>query len=152
SDHLGRRQTLPASRSLRFGADSPLRSTMTRGFEYSDCWVDDARLVVLNAMAAREQGAHVHTRTRCVSAQRRHGLWHLHLERADGSRLSIRSRALVNACGPWVSRFIEDELKHRSHLLIRLVQCRHNVVPHLYEGPQTYNLQNVALRVVFDNH
>jgi glycerol-3-phosphate dehydrogenase len=148
-DHLGRRQTLPASRSLRFGADSPLRPTMTRGFEYSDCWVDDARLVVLNAMTAREHGAHVHTRTRCISAQRRHGLWHLHLERADGSRLSIRSRALVNACGPWVSRFIEDELKQRSPRQIRLVQGSHIVVPRLYEGEQAYILQNEDRRIVF---
>ena len=63
---------------MRFGADSPLKHEISHGFEYADCWVDDARLVVLNAMAAREQGAHIHTRTRCVSARSSKGLWHLH--------------------------------------------------------------------------
>ncbi|HAV88170.1 MAG TPA: glycerol-3-phosphate dehydrogenase, partial [Pseudomonas sp.] len=102
-DHLGKRERLAASRSLRFGADSPLKPELDHGFEYSDCWVDDARLVVVNAIAAREHGAHVHSRTRCVSARSSKGLWHLHLERADGSRYSIRARALVNATGPWVA-------------------------------------------------
>src|SRR5690606_39073021 len=92
-DHLGKRERLPASRGLRFGTDSPLKAEISRGFEYSDCWVDDARLVVLNAMAAREKGAHIHPRTRCVSARRSKGLWHIHLERSDGSLLSIRARA-----------------------------------------------------------
>ena len=69
-DHLGKRERLPGSRGLRFGAGSPLKAEIGRGFEYSDCWVDDARLVVLNAMAAREHGAHIHTRTRCISARR----------------------------------------------------------------------------------
>ncbi|HAO76954.1 MAG TPA: glycerol-3-phosphate dehydrogenase, partial [Pseudomonas sp.] len=64
-DHLGMRKKLPASQGLRFGSESPLKPAITRGFEYSDCWVDDARLVVLNAMAAREKGAHIHTRTLC---------------------------------------------------------------------------------------
>lgn len=79
-DHLGKREKLPASRGLRFTGSSPLKAEIRRGFEYSDCAVDDARLVVLNAISAREHGAHVHTRTRCVSARRSKGLWHLHLE------------------------------------------------------------------------
>ena len=148
-DHLGRRQTLPASRGLRLGADSPLQPAMTRGFEYSDCWVDDARLVVLNAMAAREHGAQVHTRTRCIGAQRSEGLWHVHLERADGSRLSIRSRALVNACGPWVASFLEDAVRQPSPHAIRLVQGSHIVVPRLYAGEHAYILQNEDRRIVF---
>ena len=100
-DHLGKREKAAglAWRALRRRQPAQeLRST--RGFEYSDCWVDDARLVVLNAMSAREHGANIHTRTRCVSARRSKGLWHIHLERADGSLLSIRARALVNAAGP----------------------------------------------------
>ena len=113
-DHLGKREKLAASRSLRFGAGSPLKAEISRGFEYSDCWVDDARLVVLNAMAAREKGAHIHSRTRCVSARRSKGLWHIHLERSDGSLFSIRARALVNAAGPWVARFIREDLKQES--------------------------------------
>ncbi|AYC33871.1 glycerol-3-phosphate dehydrogenase [Pseudomonas cavernae] len=148
-DHLGKREKLPASRALRFGAGSPLKAEITRGFEYSDCAVDDARLVVLNAMAAREQGAHVHTRTRCVSARRRKGLWHLHLEREDGSRYSIRARVLVNAAGPWVASLLEDGLKQPSPYAIRLIQGSHIIVPRLHDDEQAYILQNEDRRIVF---
>ncbi|MDW3712735.1 MULTISPECIES: glycerol-3-phosphate dehydrogenase [unclassified Pseudomonas] len=148
-DHLGKREKLPGSRGLKFGAGSPLKADIARGFEYSDCWVDDARLVVLNAMAARERGAHVHPRTRCVSARRSKGLWHIHLERADGTLLSIRARALVNAAGPWVAKFIKDDLKQKSPYGIRLIQGSHIVVPRLYEGEHAYILQNEDRRIVF---
>ncbi|WP_324709966.1 glycerol-3-phosphate dehydrogenase [Pseudomonas citronellolis] len=148
-DHLGRREKLPASRGLRFGADSPLQEHLRRGFEYADCSVDDARLVVLNAMAARERGAHVHPRTRSVSARRSKGLWHLHLERDDGSLYSIRARALVNAAGPWVAQFLRDDLRQRPPYGIRLIQGSHLVVPRLYEGEQAYILQNEDRRIVF---
>ncbi len=148
-DHLGKREKLPASRGVRFGAGSPLKSEINRGFEYSDCWVDDARLVVLNAMSAREHGAHIHTRTRCVSARRSKGLWHIHLERADGSLLSIRARALVNAAGPWVARFIREDLKQSSPYGIRLIQGSHIIVPRLFEGEQAFILQNEDGRIVF---
>lgn len=148
-DHLGRREKLPASRGLRFGADSPLKADITRGFEYSDCAVDDARLVVLNAMAARERGAHVHTRTRCVSARRSKGLWHLHLERSDGSLYSVRARALVNAAGPWVDRLLRDELRQKPPYSIRLIQGSHLIVPRLYDGDHAYILQNEDRRIVF---
>ncbi|MDZ4335304.1 MAG: glycerol-3-phosphate dehydrogenase, partial [Pseudomonas sp.] len=148
-DHLGKREKLAGSRGLRFGAGSPLQAEISRGFEYSDCWVDDARLVVLNAMAAREQGAHVHSRTRCVSARRSKGLWHIHLERSDGSLFSIRSRALVNAAGPWVAKFIREDLKQESPYGIRLIQGSHIVVPRLFDGEQAYILQNEDRRIVF---
>ena len=148
-DHLGKREKLPGSRGLRFGVGSPLQAGISRGFEYSDCWVDDARLVVLNAMNAREHGAHIHSRTRCVSARRSKGLWHIHLERADGTLLSIRSRALVNAAGPWVARLLKDDLKQKSPYGIRLIQGSHIVVPQLYEGEHAYILQNEDRRIVF---
>ena len=148
-DHLGKRKALPASRHLRFGAGSPLKAEIDQGFEYSDCWVDDARLVLLNAMAAREHGAHVHPRTRCVSARRSKGLWHIHLERADGSLLSIRARALVNAAGPWVASLVRDELKQQSPYGIRLIQGSHIIVPRLFDGEQAYILQNEDRRIVF---
>ncbi|VVM52903.1 Aerobic glycerol-3-phosphate dehydrogenase [Pseudomonas fluorescens] len=148
-DNLGKREKLAGSKSLKFGPDSPLKSEITKGFEYSDCWVDDARLVVLNAMAARENGAHVHTQTRCVSARRTKGLWHLHLERADGSLFSIRAKALVNAAGPWVAKFIRDDLKMESPYGIRLIQGSHLIVPKLYEGEHAHILQNEDQRIVF---
>ncbi|MGY3176608.1 glycerol-3-phosphate dehydrogenase [Pseudomonas sp. TE12234] len=148
-DHLGKREKLAGSKSLKFGPDSALKSEITQGFEYSDCWVDDARLVVLNAMAAREQGAHVHTQTRCVSARRTKGQWHLQLERSDGSRFSIRAKALVNAAGPWVAKFIRDDLKMESPYGIRLIQGSHLIVPKLYEGEHAHILQNEDQRIVF---
>ena len=148
-DHLGKREKLPASRGVRFGIDSPLKAEITRGFEYSDCSVDDARLVVLNAMAARENGAHIHPHTRCVSARRSKGLWHLHLERRDGSLYSVRARALVNAAGPWVDRFLREELRQKPPYGIRLIQGSHLIVPRLYDGEHAYILQNEDRRIVF---
>ncbi|MEG1679035.1 MAG: FAD-dependent oxidoreductase, partial [Stenotrophomonas sp.] len=138
-----------ASRSLRFGPGNPLKPAITRGFEYADCAVDDARLVVLNAMAAREKGAHIRTRTRCVSAQRVDGVWNVLLEHADGSQQSIQARALVNAAGPWVAKFIQDDLKLDAPYGIRLIQGSHLIVPKLYEGEHAYILQNEDQRIVF---
>ncbi|AZZ46183.1 glycerol-3-phosphate dehydrogenase [Pseudomonadaceae bacterium SI-3] len=148
-DNLGKREKLPASRGLRFGSESPLKPAIKRGFEYSDCWVDDARLVVLNAMAAREKGAHIHTRTQCLSAKRAGGIWHVELQRQDGSRFSLRAKALVNAAGPWVAQFIGENLQQRSPYGIRLIQGSHIIVPKLYEGEQAYIMQNEDRRIVF---
>jgi glycerol-3-phosphate dehydrogenase len=148
-DHLGKREKLPGSRSLKFDANSPLKAEITQGFEYSDCWVDDARLVVLNAMAARENGAHIHTLTRCVSAHRVNGIWQVQLERADGTLFSLQAKALVNAAGPWVAKFIRDDLKLDSPYGIRLIQGSHLIVPKLYEGPEAHILQNEDQRIVF---
>ncbi|MBD1550334.1 glycerol-3-phosphate dehydrogenase [Pseudomonas typographi] len=148
-DHLGKREKLRGSTSLRFGPRNPLKAEFKRGFEYSDCAVDDARLVVLNAMAAREHGAHIHTRTRCLNARRIKGLWHLHLERTDGSLFSIRAKALVNAAGPWVAQVIREDLQLPSAYGIRLIQGSHLIVPRLYEGEHAYILQNEDKRIVF---
>ena len=148
-DNLGKREKLPASRGLRFGEQSPLKPAIKRGFEYSDCWVDDARLVVLNAMAAREKGAHIHTRTQCLGAKRAGGIWHVELQRQDGRRFSLRAKALVNAAGPWVAQFIGDNLQQRSPYGIRLIQGSHVIVPRLYEGEQAYIMQNEDRRIVF---
>lgn len=148
-DHLGKRKRLGASRSLRFGPGYPLKPAISRGFEYADCAVDDARLVVLNAMAAREKGAHIHTRTRCLRAERVDGLWQVELQHADGRLQTIRARALVNAAGPWVASFIKDDLKLDAPYGIRLIQGSHIIVPRMYEGDHAYILQNEDQRIVF---
>ncbi|MEG9625127.1 glycerol-3-phosphate dehydrogenase [Pseudomonas guariconensis] len=148
-DHLGKRKRLGASRSLRFGPGNPLKPVITRGFEYADCAVDDARLVVLNAMAAREKGAHIHTHTRCLHAERVDGVWEVALQQADGSQRTIRARALVNAAGPWVASFIKDDLKLDAPYGIRLIQGSHIIVPRLYDGEHAYILQNEDQRIVF---
>ncbi|WP_345956632.1 glycerol-3-phosphate dehydrogenase [Pseudomonas fulva] len=148
-DHLGKRKRLGASRSLRFGAGSALKPAITRGFEYADCWVDDARLVVLNAMAAREHGAHIHTQTLCLGAKRVGALWEVEVQHADGSTRTVRAKGLVNAAGPWVAQFIKNDLKLDAPYGIRLIQGSHLIVPRLYEGEHAYILQNEDQRIVF---
>jgi glycerol-3-phosphate dehydrogenase len=147
-DHLSRRSLLPASRSIRLDAapwSSGLRAGLKHGFAYSDCRVDDARLVVCNAMDARDRGAAIHTRTECVSARREGEGWAVRL--GDGRQLT--ARALVNAAGPWVKRVLNERLDQPSADSVRLVRGSHVVVRKLYEGDHAFILQNDDRRVVF---
>lgn len=152
-DHLSTRCKLPGSRGLHLDAqnpDNPLNDAIKFGFEYSDCWVDDARLVVLNAIQAREQGAMLLTRTRCQSAHRKNGLWHIAVENMETGQVQyFRAKALVNAAGPWAQKFIEDGLKTKSPRNIRLIKGSHFVVPRLHNGDHAYILQNEDQRIVF---
>ncbi|WP_456316180.1 glycerol-3-phosphate dehydrogenase [Roseomonas elaeocarpi] len=158
-DHLGKREMLPGSENVRFRnsdgtPDSPLGSALKpgirRGFAYSDCWVEDSRLVVLNAMDARERGATIRTRTRFLDARREGGLWHATVEdRRSGAREVIRARALVNAAGPWVERVLKEGVGSATAKSVRLVKGSHIVVPRLYEGAQAYILQNDDRRIIF---
>ena len=147
-DHLGKREKLLGSNNVYFKEDSPLNSAITRGFEYSDCAVDDARLVVLNAMHAREKGADIVTRTRCLSARRDGQYWIVDLENEHG-QFQIKAKALVNAAGPWVAQFIKQDLELKSPYGIRLIQGSHIIVPKLYEGDKAFIMQNDDRRIVF---
>ena len=148
-DHLGKREKLAGSQHINFdAATSPLKEEITQGFEYSDCAVDDARLVVLNAMQAHELGAHIVTQTRCTSAYRENGLWVVHVENAHGA-YQVQAKALVNAAGPWVAKFIQQNLKQKSPHGLRLVQGSHIIVPRIYEGDKAFILQNDDQRIVF---
>jgi len=147
-DHLGRRTTLPGSRSERldrgpFG--NGLKPELRHGFSYSDCRVDDARLVVANAFDARARGAEVLTRTACLSARREQGLWRVRLA---GER-EVRARAIVNAAGPWVKGVLNERLAQPSAENVQLVKGSHIVLPRLYEGEHAFILQNDDRRVVF---
>ena len=155
-DHLAKRGQLPASKGLPLLADknNPLQNKLTHAFQYFDCKVDDARLVVANALQAQQQGARILTRTACQSAIRRGGLWHVTLEDgADASHrglnLQYRAKVLINATGPWAQSFIETRLKQPSPQDIRLVKGSHFVVKALYTGDQAYLLQNDDDRIVF---
>lgn len=153
-DHLARRVTLPASTGIRFGATDPLVSTIQRGFEYSDAWVDDSRLVVLNAMAARQHGATILTRSRCQSVSRHGKLWQVELSdqcsgQCSGQLSQYQARAVVNAAGPWVASLFEQTIPGPTPQKIRLVKGSHIVVPKLHNDPQAYILQNVDQRIVF---
>jgi glycerol-3-phosphate dehydrogenase len=150
-DHLGRRRTLPASRAVRLSADplgAPLQRRAVDGFVYSDCWVQDARLVALLARDAAARGAEILTRTALVDARRERGGWRLELARPDGSRDVVRARILVNAAGPWVPGIMRLA-GLRSDAAERLVKGSHIVVPRLYEGDQAHILQNDDRRIVF---
>jgi glycerol-3-phosphate dehydrogenase len=148
-DHLAKRELLPASRGIRFAQGSPLVNDITRGFEYSDGWVDDARLVVLTARAAAERGAKILTRTRCVKASRKGGTWNVTLEDATGVTRCVQARALVNAGGPWVSRILGEAVKMPDPKQIRLVKGSHVVIPRINDDPEAYILQNEDGRIVF---
>jgi glycerol-3-phosphate dehydrogenase len=149
-DHLGKRTSLPASTGLRFGADSVLKPEIVRGFEYSDCWVDDARLVLANAQMVTRKGGEVKTRTRATSARRENGLWIVEAQDIDsGETFTWRARGLVNATGPWVKDFFDDGLKLPSPYGIRLIKGSHIVVPRVHNQKQAYILQNEDKRIVF---
>jgi len=152
-DHLGRNQHLPDSTGLNLrthAAGKPLKPGIKRGFEYSDCWTDDARLVVLNAVAAAENGALIRTRTRVEHAQRRDGVWEIALRDVDsGATETVRARVLINAGGPWVQDVIDNVVVSRSSARVRMVKGSHFVVPKLYEGNHAYILQNDDKRIIF---
>lgn len=153
-DHLGGRKKLPGTRSLdlhRMPEGAPIKDEYRRAFEYSDCWVDDARLVVLNALDAAQRGAQVLTRTACVAARRENGAWRVELrDMRNGSTRTVTARALVNAAGPWVSDVI-GRANAKSTRKVRLVKGSHIVTPKFWDGPHSYLVQNHDKRVIFIN-
>lgn len=153
-DHLGGRKRLPPSRGLDLAhapEGAPLRAEFRRGFEYSDCWVDDARLVILNLVDAARNGAKILPRTRAVGARRDGEVWRLEMKGEDGATHIVRARALVNAAGPWVQDVVQGVAGLNSVHSVRLVKGSHVVVPKFWSGPQAYLLQNEDRRVIFVN-
>ncbi len=151
-DHLARRELLPGSRGIdmrRHPAGAPLIDSIRRGFVYSDGWVDDARLVVLNALDASEHGATVLTRTKLVSAVRAGGEWLARLERADGLSIDVRAGAIANAAGPWVSELLQGALGRGATHSVRLVKGSHIVTRRLFEHDHAYIFQNPDKRIIF---
>jgi glycerol-3-phosphate dehydrogenase len=149
-DHLGGRKILPPTRSVDLRHDqvgAPLAKAFTRGFEYSDCWVEDSRLVVLCARDAADRGAEIRVRTRCTAAAREAGLWRLTL--AGERPGTVSARALVNAAGPWVSDFLSGVVRANAPSRVRLVKGSHIVVRKLWDGPQCYIFQNSDGRICF---
>ena len=144
-------RTLPGSRGVRL--DRPphravLQDRLTRGFEYSDCWVEDARLVVLAAMDAQARGATIQTRTECIALERGADRWRVTLRDAGGERV-VEAKAVVNAAGPWVDEIAALALGKRTAAHLRLVKGSHIVVPRSFPGEQAYILQQPDGRIVF---
>jgi glycerol-3-phosphate dehydrogenase len=153
-DHLGGRKRLPGCRNIdltREPEGKPIRADFKRAFEYSDCWVDDARLVSLNALDAKERGAMVMTRTTATSARRANGCWEVEFTSSGGEKSWVRAKAIANAAGPWVENVINGVAGSNSPRRVRLVKGSHIIVPKFWEGPQAYLLQNTDKRVIFVN-
>jgi len=151
-DHLGGRKTLPSSFGVdlstsRWGAG--LKKSFHRGFVYSDARVDDARLVVFNAISARENGADIRTHTKLTAARRAGGTWRMTLEDAKGQTQEVSARALVNAAGPWVKQVQDEVSAEPTQASVRHVKGSHIVVPRVHKEAHAYILQNSDHRIIF---
>jgi glycerol-3-phosphate dehydrogenase len=153
-DHIGGRHLLPPTRSVDLATDAvgkPLISgRYKKAFEYSDCFVDDARLVALNARDAADRGADIRTRARAVEIRQADGIWHVTMEDTlNGARTTINARALINAGGPWVEEVLTAGAGVNAKAKVRLVQGSHIVVRQLYAHDRAYMFQNTDGRIVF---
>jgi glycerol-3-phosphate dehydrogenase len=151
-DHLGGRKILPATRTVDLTRDEtglPLKPDFMRGFEYSDCWVEDARLVVITARDAADRGADIRTRTRCVSARRNGEFWTCTLEDAQAGKSEVKSKLLINTGGPWVSEVLGSVIGQNNPDKIRMVKGSHIVVDKLYDHDRSYIFQNTDGRICF---
>lgn len=152
-DHLGGRKILPPTKALdltRDAAGAPLKDMFRRGFEYSDCWVEDSRLVALNARDAADRGATVAVGTKLITADRVDGLWHLTLEdRSTGARHTVTAKGVANAGGPWVDDILRGKARLNTSDRIRLVRGSHIVTRKLFDHDRAYIFQNSDSRIVF---
>ncbi|MEM1276449.1 MAG: glycerol-3-phosphate dehydrogenase [Pseudomonadota bacterium] len=151
-DHMGGRKILPPTKTLdlsRDAAGEPLKDSYTKGFEYSDCWVEDSRLVVLNARDAADRGAVILPRMACVSASVEEGAWRVTLQSPDKTQSEIRAKAIVNAAGPWVEELTRNKIRLNTSEKVRLVRGSHIVVKRLFEHDRAYIFQQSDGRVVF---
>ncbi|MCC7642420.1 MULTISPECIES: glycerol-3-phosphate dehydrogenase [unclassified Janthinobacterium] len=151
-DMLAKREILPASSGIdltRHVAGTPLQPQFKRGFVYSDGWVDDARLVVLNAIDAADNGAHVLTRTRCMMLAREGDAWQATLQHASGTQTTVRARSVVNAAGPWTAEFLRQATPGGQGRHLRLIKGSHIVVKRLFDHDHAYIFQHPDGRIVF---
>lgn len=152
-DHLGKRKLLPKSQHLNLTKDpmgQPLKKDFKNGFSYADCFVEDARLVILNAMQAKQANATILPRTKMINAARYNSHWEITLQNTNTGELqTLKARILVNATGPWVEEVLKKQLKITPIHKIALVKGSHIVIPKFYPGEQAYILQNTDKRIVF---
>jgi glycerol-3-phosphate dehydrogenase len=152
-DNLAPRKKLPGTASInlaRHPAGQALKPGFDTAFMYSDCWVEDSRLVALNALDAAERGAEIRVRTQVLSARREGGLWRATVQdRATGETRDVRARAVVNSAGPWVADVLNGKLGLNTQKNVRLVKGSHIIVPKLFEGDHAFILQNKDKRIIF---
>ena len=150
-DNLGGRKILPGTRSVNLTQDEvgrPLKAKFAKAFEYSDCWVQDSRLVILNARDAAERGADIFTRTKVINAEREDDLWKITLSDENGER-DVYAKALVNAGGPWVADIIKNAVKLETREGVRLVRGSHIVTKKLFDHDRAYFFQGSDNRIIF---
>jgi glycerol-3-phosphate dehydrogenase len=151
-DHLGGRKRLPPTRTLDLTRDetgAPLTPGHAKGFEYSDCSVDDTRLVVLNARDAADRGAKILPHHKLVAASRAETSWEITSQDSAGTRHTFTARTIINAAGPWVDQVLTGILKASSPAHVRLVQGSHIVTRKLFDHDRAYIFQNADGRVIF---
>jgi glycerol-3-phosphate dehydrogenase len=156
-DHLGGRKRLPGTTTIDLSADPagrPLRPGFSKAFEYSDCWVDDARLVILNARDAANRGAVLKTRTKITSARRDNGIWTIAMRDGEtGATEQATAQLLVNATGPWVDKVLNEAVGdtdgQKAAHNVRLVKGSHIVVRALFDHDKAYIFQNADGRIIF---
>jgi glycerol-3-phosphate dehydrogenase len=152
-DHIGGRKLLPATKTLRRSSThklDALQDNLSLAFEYSDCWVDDARLVVLNAVDAAQRGATIHTQTECINLARSNTHWDADLRKADGTVEQIQCKAVVNAAGPWVETMASRANKALGDKAkVRLVKGSHIIINQHFEGEDSFFFQNADRRIIF---
>ncbi|WP_089948525.1 glycerol-3-phosphate dehydrogenase [Litoreibacter albidus] len=151
-DNLGGRNILKGTTSLSLSGTpegAPLEDRFEKAFEYSDCWIEDSRLVVLNARDAQARGAKINVRTKVVSAEQSDGIWNVTLEQQDGSQRVVQARMLINAGGPWVENVIRNTVRSNSTDGVRLVRGSHIVTRKLYDHDKCYFFQGEDGRIIF---
>ncbi|GEA61208.1 glycerol-3-phosphate dehydrogenase [Vibrio comitans] len=149
-DILASRNTLPGTRTVNLSQSGMFVDAIKKGFEYSDCWVDDARLVIANILDAQRRGALTYNYSEVTSTQQVDGLWRVTvLDKRSGKSTNYYARSLVNAAGPWVESFIKGQMQRESPRSIRLVKGSHIIVPRIHSDEQAYILQNKDMRIVF---
>ena len=152
-DNLGGREILPGTQTLNLRSaphDAILQDRLETGFEYSDCWVEDARLVVLNCVDAKQRGADIRTRTECVDLVRGEEHWSAALrDNVSGAEERITANKVVNAAGPWVDAVLGKAQPEKAHQNLRLVKGSHLIFPRLFAGDHAYIFQNRDNRIIF---
>jgi len=152
-DHLSKRNSLPSAKIVPLGTEKGLKAEIKKGFEYYDCWVDDARLVVTNAIEARNKGATIETQVKCVNASynQESTEWTITCQRiTSGETFSVHAKHIVNAAGPWMDALLKNSVPQISAARgIRLIKGSHLIVPRVPHGDSAYILQNEDKRIVF---
>jgi len=152
-DHLGGRKILPPTKTVSLKKEpfsGVLEPGYNKAYEYSDCWVDDARLVLLNATVARDHGAEILTRHKCMNAVRKDGIWHITVrDQLSNEERLIKAKVIVNAAGPWVDQVLGDVFHHHDRKMIRLVKGSHIIIRKLYDHDRAYVFQGKQGRIIF---